>query len=228
MFPLVRSFMIVGSGPQVGKTLVTCAMVQSLLRKGQMASAMKPLTRFDIQRAGVWCSSELERLAAASALGLPPHALCTTPLPSLSMDETPAIPGEAHDAAVDNFHVLSTWSDAVVIEGADDVLGIGVGCNSSELALELQLPAVVVVGTSANCERRARTRITTMEDGGIKCLGWITHQHRAQGETVEKMRHRLADLPIPCLGAIPWLDDCTPLLAAAHMDLEKAYAALAT
>ena len=116
---MLRSFMVVGTGAGVGKTLVTAAIVQSLCRMGVHAVAMTPAPKGMLNDNGTWHSLELEQLASVSAWGLPARALC----PQLPYGpdgrrnrETGAAPDRSLEASVDTFQILSTWADVVAVD----------------------------------------------------------------------------------------------------------------
>lgn len=227
--PVIRSFVVVGNARAVGKTLVACTIVHFLREAGIQAIAMKPAAIAEPRGAAGSRSSELEQLAAASAFGLPTRALC----PLVLSPGQPAPTGQearcVHDAAVDTYRVLSTWGDVVVIEGADDLTADAGRCfDSAGLALELELPALAVVGVQSGCVASAQARIADLMQRGVACAGWIGNVARADVPNVQgELKDLCASLPVPCLGVIPSLAPCTPALAARAIDIERTLLALA-
>ena len=140
--PALRSFVVLGADAGDGQTLVASALVQALCGQGVKAVAMKAAPHGD----------ELQRLAAASAFGLPPRVLCPPPgAPTL-------------DAVVDTFRVLATWADAVVLDGADPA-----GPEGADVARALGLPFVFVVGLRPGCAvaavHKAQALARSLADG---------------------------------------------------------------
>lgn len=230
--PMVRSFMVLGSDAGVGKTLVTCAVVHSLCEAGVQTIAMKPATRGAISDNGTWHSSEMLRLAAVSAFGLPPRALCPYLLPPAG--GALAAGGTAHveptfDTIVDTFRVLSTWGDAVVIEGADGLCDSrGFKFDSADLAWELKLPFVAVVGLRPGCVAPALANLAAWAGRGLECVGWITNQvDPALTDARQLVAALAAAMPGPCLGAIPRLSVCAPATVARSIDMERTLSVLA-
>ncbi len=69
---------VCGTGTEVGKTWVSCALLGELRRRGHSVAARKPAQSFDLDAEGVRLggSTDAERLGAAS--GEPPDLVCPT------------------------------------------------------------------------------------------------------------------------------------------------------
>jgi dethiobiotin synthetase len=69
---------VCGTGTEVGKTWVSCALLDELRRRGQSVAARKPAQSFDLDAEGLRLGGETdaERLGAAS--GEPPDNVCPT------------------------------------------------------------------------------------------------------------------------------------------------------
>jgi dethiobiotin synthetase len=228
----IRSFIVLGTGPVAGQTLVATALVRSLCERGVNAIGMKPLAKGVIGACGAWQSAELQRLAAVSAFGFPARALCSYML------ESPLGHAGVHDSSaghptlasvVDTFRVLSTWADAVVVDGADrqgEALGLDFG--SLELARALGLPFVFVVGLRPGCVADALRKVDALVHGGLECAGWVGNQPAPvlaeAGRLLEALKQAL---PGACLGAIPHLQRPSAQHAARAIDLRRAMQALA-
>ena len=156
--PLVRSFIVLGRHDGAGLTPVSCALVRALRGLGVRAVGMKPVAHGRIGAGGAWHSDELRQLAEASALGLPPRALCA----GLQADDRSGLPTPL-EAVVDTFRALATWADAVVVDGAD-----GASFGAVDLARALQLPFVYVAGGAA-AVGEARALVAA----GLECAGWL-------------------------------------------------------
>jgi len=194
----LRSFVVLGADAGAGQTLVASALAQALCGQGVKAVAMKAVPHGD----------ELQRLAAASAFGLPPRLLRTPPgAPTL-------------DAAVDTFRVLATWADAVVLDGADPTSPDG-----ADVARALGLPFVFVVGLRPGCAVAAVHKAQALARSGLECAGWVLNRSRPGDEAqLDSLR---AGLPGPCLGSIPHLQPLAAGPAARAIDLPRTLAALA-
>lgn len=164
--PLIRSFIVLGTPAAAGLTEVTVLLLRALTRLGVRAVGMKPVAHGLFTPSGSWHSDELQRLAAASALGLPARVLCAQLIdPGMTVDD-PAPP--TLEAMVDTFRVLATWADAVVVDGAEPL-----GYGALELARALALPFVFVVKLEPGCVDTAIAQATGLQQGGLECAGWL-------------------------------------------------------
>jgi dethiobiotin synthetase len=228
----IRSFIVLGTDSGAGQTLVATAIVRSLCKMGVNAVGMKPLAEGVVSAEGAWQSEELQRLAAVSAFGFPARALCAHMLDSSvnPADLRGSMAGRPTLASVvDTFRVLSTWADAVVVDGADsqgDALGLDFG--SLELARLLDLPFVFVVGLRPGCVADTRRKVDALIRGGLECAGWVTNQAAPALEEVGRMLDALKQaMPGACLGAIPHLTHSSAEGAARAIDMRRTLEALA-
>lgn len=217
--PPVRSCIVLGTGPGAGQTLVTTALVQSLCRLGVAAIAMKTVP--GAQAAQAAGSDELRRLAAVSAFGLPSRALCAA-LPEAAAARTRR--AQAFDGVVDTFRVLSTWADAVVVDGA----AASAPRDRLAVARALGLPFVLVVGLGRGCVEAAARQARALVDARLECAGWVANQAGPVPPDAEALLAALRDaLPGPWLGSIPRLAATAPESAAQALDLPRTLQALA-
>ncbi len=230
--PLVRSFMVVGTEAGVGKTLVTAAIVQSLCRRGVHAIAMTPAPKWILHDDGSWHSVELEQLASVSAFGLPARALSPCVLAGSDAWRNARVgadPELSLEAVVDTFQILSTWADAVAVDASVDVWHTaGVTFDSADLARELRLPLVMVIGVRPGCIEAALGHVQALTGRGLECAGWIANRFDpavAGGDRIsDALRQRM---PGPCLGSIPRLPRPAPADAGKAIDMHKTLMALA-
>jgi dethiobiotin synthetase len=202
--------MVAGTRAGVGKTIVTAAIVRSLCRVGVYAVAMKAVARGSDHLTGPWASDEMQKLAAASAFDFPPRALCGQWLAADDVAARAAGRGSPVllETIVDTFQVLSTWADTVVVEDSRELNRDVAGrFDADDLARELKLPVVLVVGLQGDCVPLALARVNALARGGLQCAGWIANQLQP-GPGDHSTLHALRDsLAPPCLGSIPWLHD---------------------
>lgn len=196
---VVRSCLVLSTGPGGGATLAATALLRTLGRHGVRAVGMKPVARGRLTAAGRWHSDELQRLAAASAFGLPPRALCAHPL-----DGTGEAPPTL-EAVVDTFRVLATWADALVVDGDS-----GAPFGPLALARELALPCVLAHGADPSADSAARSArmARTLVAEGIEVAGWVGVAGTASGLPGAAPA---ALLPGACLGTLR-RDDPFPTL----------------
>jgi dethiobiotin synthetase len=115
---------------------------------------------------------------------------------------------------------VRTQADAVVVEG---VGGFRVPLTDQEdtadLAQQLGLPIVLVVGIRLGCISHALLTAEAIAARGLLLAGWVANSAdpgmRHAEANIDALRARL---PAPLLGCVPRLPAPTAAAAAAHLD----------
>ncbi|HYD61172.1 MAG TPA: dethiobiotin synthase [Noviherbaspirillum sp.] len=217
------SYFVTGTDTEIGKTLVSCTLLHALAEAGVRAAAMKPVAAGAEQRGGVWHNEDVDLLADAASVKLPVDL--TTPY-LLRDAAAPHIAAAQEGVRIDLAHIKSCYArvaaaaDAVVVEG---VGGFRVPVSDTEdtadLAQQLGLPVVLVVGMRLGCLNHALLTADAIAARGLKLAGWVANVvdpgMRYGVENVVALTERLA---APMLGTVPRLPTPEPSLAAPHLD----------
>ena len=113
-------------------------------------------------------------------------------------------------------------AEFAVIEGAG---GWRVPLNHREtladLAIELQLPVILVVGMKLGCISHSLLTAEAIARDGLKLAGWVANN---PGESMacyeENLKSLKALLPAPCIGEVPFLPQAGAETAAAYLDMD--------
>lgn len=220
------AYFITGTDTDIGKTLVSAAMLHVLAENGIRAAGMKPVAAGAVLRDGVLHNDDADALAAAASVALP--AELATPY-LLRAPASPHIAAGLESVEIDPQHIQACYdrvagmADAVVVEG---VGGFRVPLNDSfdtaDLAQQLGLPVVMVVGLRLGCLNHALLTAEAIAARGLKLVGWV-------GNVVDLgMQHGIANvetlskrMQAPLLGCVPRLPAGLPAAAAAHLDFSS-------
>jgi dethiobiotin synthetase len=222
--PTRFSCFVTGTDTEIGKTLVSAAILHKLAASGQRACGMKPVAAGATMIDGALHNEDADLLKAAGNVHLP--SSITTPY----MLREPAAPHIA--AALENvtigpvpiiaaFAEIQAASDAVVVEG---VGGFRVPFNdtfdSADLAAQLNLPVILVVGMRLGCISHALLTVEAIIARGLVLAGWIANtlepEMNFEQENIDALAQRI---PAPLLGRVPRLQQPTAAAAAAFIDL---------
>jgi dethiobiotin synthetase len=225
MSPAMHYF-VTGTDTEIGKTLTTSAMLHALVKAGVRATGMKPIAAGAELRRGVWHNEDVDSLAAESNAGLPREL--TTPY--LLRDATaPHIAAGQEDVTISIPHILDCYrkaasaAEAVVVEGVGGFhVPLSKGESTADLAQQLGLPVILVVGLRLGCLNHALLTAEAIAARGLTLAGWVAN-------VVDPgMRHGVANietltglLPAPLLGCIPRLPSPLPAFAAEHLDFSS-------
>lgn len=210
-----RGVFITGTDTGIGKTTVSCALLQALRASGMDAIGMKPVASgCELTPAG-WRNDDALRLIAASAprgdaidyAMVNPYALPAPTAPELAASDV----GVEIELSVlqSAFAGLSAASDFVLVEGVGGwAAPISATLDQTDLVRALELPVVMVVGLRLGCINHSRLSAQAIHADGLPLLGWI-------GNGVDPDFDRCAEtvaildrcIPAPRLGLLPHTHD---------------------
>jgi dethiobiotin synthetase len=217
------AYFVTGTDTEIGKTLVSAALLHALVRQGVRAAGMKPVAAGAEWRDGAWHNDDADQLAAAANVTLP-QAISTPYL--LHEPAAPHIAAACEGISIDLSHIRSCYeriagvADAVVVEG---VGGFRVPLlrryDTADVAEQLGLPLILVVGLRLGCLNHALLTAEAIACRGLMLAGWVANvvdpSMRQLSANVDALVERL---PAPLLGCVPRLDTPTAAAAAAHLD----------
>ena len=219
------SFFVAGTDTEIGKTLVSCALLHGFARENLRAAAMKPIASGAVEREGMLHNEDADQLDAAATVALPPGI--RTPF----MMREPIAPhiaaareGIALDIGriVDAHRVASTLADVVVVEGVGGFrVPLDDTHDTADLAVALNLPVVLVVGMRLGCISHALLTAEAIASRGLTLAGWVANRVDPDmlypDENIRSIQQRI---DAPLLGVIPHLaaGSTQAARAADHLD----------
>jgi len=216
-------YFITGTDTEIGKTLVASAMLHALAQTGVRAAGMKPVAAGAEWRNGAWHNDDADQLAQAASLPLP-TALSTPYL--LREPAAPHIAAALEGVIIELGQILACYrqieaqADAIVVEG---VGGFRVPLSDTEdtadLAEQLDLPVVLVVGLRLGCISHALLTAEAIAGRGLKIAGWVANAVQlGMPHAPANIEAIAARINAPLLGYVPRLSAPSAALAAAHLD----------
>ena len=146
----MTAYFVTGTDTGVGKTFVSCALLQALARRHPRVVGMKPVAAGLVQTPHGWDSEDAIALRAASTVRVP--AALDNPV-RLPDPLSPHLAAERAGTRIDIAHLvacqreLAQHADAMVVEGAGGFLvPLSPEHTGADLAQALGLPVLLVVG----------------------------------------------------------------------------------
>lgn len=214
---------VTGTDTEIGKTLVSSAMLHALVLTGVRAAGMKPVAAGAELRAGTWHNEDVDSLVSAGNVHLEPELMT----PYLWREPiAPHIAARQEGVQMSISRILDAYArigprcDAIVVEGAGGFrVPLSDRVDMADLAQELRLPVVMVVGLRLGCISHALLTAESIAARGLQLAGWVANTVDAQmpfmHDNIDTLRSRL---DAPMLGHIPRLSPATAQAAATHID----------
>ncbi|MGM3386453.1 dethiobiotin synthase [Stutzerimonas stutzeri] len=220
-----RAFFITGTDTEVGKTTIAAGLLHAARLAGLSTAAVKPVAS--------GCDVTAEGLRNSDALAL--LGECTLPLryeevnplafepaiaPHLAARE---VSSELTVAAIASpvRRVLASGAAFTVVEGAGGWRVPLAGRETlADLAINLKLPVILVVGVRLGCINHALLSAEAIERDGLVLAGWVANIVDPATSRLQENLATLAErLSAPCLGQVPRLQNASPAEVARYLDL---------
>jgi dethiobiotin synthetase len=207
----VPHYFIAGTDTEIGKTLISCALLLALAQRGARAVGMKPVAAGAEMVEQTWHNEDVDLLKAHSNIAVP--AALANPY----LFEQPIAPHIAAGLAkreIEVSHIIACYkqlaalADAVVVEG---VGGFRVPFNahedSADLARQLGLPVILVVGLRLGCISQALLTAEAIRSRGLRLAGWVANQpcSTEMPFAAENCATLAGRLEAPFFGRLPFL-----------------------
>lgn len=216
------SCFVTGTDTEIGKTLISAALLHLLSHSGLQTIGMKPIAAGVTERDGVVSNEDIDALTAASNM-LIPRSL-TTPY----LLRAPAAPHLA--AAQDGvsisinqiiacYKTLTTSAQAIVVEGVGGFwVPLSDDADTADLAQRLNLPVIMVVGMRLGCLNHALLTAAAIRSRGLTLAGWVANCIPPQMAYLDENIRALQDrLDAPWLGTVPLLTEPSAANAAQYL-----------
>ena len=205
------SFFVTGTDTEVGKTLVSGALILKLQEAGYKVSGFKPVvagTYIDAQ--GGQLNEDIETLRLASGLSAEDEKICPYVLDSAAAPHIVAQKIGVHlDTTVmlNAFQEIKKTVDCIVLEGAGGFLvPLNDQDDLGDLAQALDLPVILVVGMRLGCINHALLTCEAIQSRQLSIAGWVANTLTEEMPFLEENCQALQDrIFAPYLGRIPTL-----------------------
>lgn len=199
------AYFLTGTDTEIGKTFITCALLQRARRAGLQAAGLKPIAA-GTDAAGR--NEDVEQIRAASNVVLPdeivnPYCFAAAIAPHIAAAEE----GRRIDFSVIRAACAEARAaaDLVIVEGAGGFrIPLGSDGDSADLAVALGLPVILVVGMRLGCISHALLTAEAIVGRGLELAGWVANRIDPAMARFDENLATLRDLlPAPLLGVVP-------------------------
>lgn len=193
-------FFVTGTDTEVGKTWVSCRLLERAREAGLSCYGLKPVAAGCEETAEGWRNDDALQLMAASSVKLPYELV--NPV-ALKAPVAPHIAAQQESKAITLSRLVGYVRGALNAHKADLILIEGAGgwrvpLNEREmlsgLARELELPVIQVVGMKLGCINHALLTAEAIEKDGLRYAGTMANcfgQMAVQEENLLTLRQHL-------------------------------------
>jgi dethiobiotin synthetase len=223
----MRGVFVTGTDTGIGKTYASCAIIAALRAHGLRVFPFKPIAAGAVLAGGRWVNEDTQALVAAAGLDAMQVERVTPIL--LREPMAPHIAAAREGAAIDlrTLHAAllrgAAGHDLAVVEGVGGFcVPLDEGHDTVDLAREIALPVVLVVGMRLGCLNHALLTAAAIRAAGLTLAGWIANEldpaMNGLEENIETLRVRLG---APLVARLPWSPAASPAELARRVDLAR-------
>lgn len=206
----MSGFFITGTDTEIGKTFVSSLLIKMFVDEGFKVVGMKPIASGAKKIDGVLKNDDALSLIQASNVDVDyktinPYVFEPAVSPHIAAQE--ASVEITCNVIKSNFEQLEKKSDVVVVEGVGGWHApLSSHTTVADLAEELHLPIILVVGLRLGCLNHALLTAQAIRQSGLPIAGWVanhvTKDFSSAEENISTLKHFLNDFPF--LGSIPY------------------------
>jgi dethiobiotin synthetase len=218
-----RGWFITGTDTEVGKTVVSVALMRALIEKGFRVAGMKPVASGCRHMEDGLRNDDALSLQMAANVSIPyeevnPYHFESAVAPHLAATQSGSV--ILLDQIKAKFLDVLGRSDFVVVEGVGGwEVPLNDQNNVSDLAEQLRLPVVLVVGMRLGCINHALLTANAIQARGLPLAGWVANildpEMPMLEENIQAIRSRVE---APFLGKMPFLQDKSSLYKQVYID----------
>lgn len=215
------NYFITGTDTGVGKTLLSCALLYGFAAQGKRVVGMKPVAAGCDDRDQ---NEDVRQLRAASNVlasrgQINPYCFVQAVAPHLAAQFVGI--SINLDRIVESFSELNAQADVVIVEGAGGfVVPLNNEQDGADLAAQLELPIILVVGMRLGCLNHALLTAEAIAARGLTLAGWVANVLDANmamlNENITALQQRIS---APLLGVVPYQERPDAREVAAYLDL---------
>ncbi len=200
------NYFVTGTDTNVGKTLISCALLHGFATWGKRVVGMKPVAAGGGDNGQPDDVVQLRAASNVAALSehINPYRFAQAIAPHLAAQHAGVNINFAR--VVESFAALTRQADVVIVEGAGGfVVPLNDRQDSADLVVQLALPVILVVGLRLGCLNHALLTAEAITARGLKLAGWVANTVDAgmalRDKNIAALQQRIA---APLLGVVPY------------------------
>ena len=217
-----NSFFITGTDTHIGKTEITCALIEFFKRKGYLTIGMKPVAAGTEVIDNQIINSDVHKFLSINSIRQPveiinPYSFDQAIAPHIASTLTS---NEILFSKIkENFLLLQKECEYLFIEGAGGYK-VPLTKNKSipDLISYLNIPIILVVGIRLGCINHTMLTVEAIKNNNHNLSGWVANCiDSSMKEVDENIKYLVDNIEAPFMGNIPFQREMNSIKIADYL-----------
>ena len=218
-----QNFFITGTDTGIGKTFITCALIELMKSRRKIVGGMKPVAAGEGIYDGVSVNADVFEINRFSNTTLNSHDINTY---SFKEAIAPHIASKINNKPIsltkikEHYDSIKKNTDYLFVEGAGGYyVPLSEDIMTSDLISSLNIPIILVVGIRLGCLNHTILTIEAIHKNKQNLFGWIANiidpDMDNQEDNIRYLKEKISE---PCIGVIPYIKKKNPVEAVQHIN----------
>ncbi|MFG1172630.1 dethiobiotin synthase [Erwiniaceae bacterium CAU 1747] len=202
---MYKRLFVTGTDTEVGKTVVSRGLLQTLAAGGKHAVGYKPVAKSSQQTEEGPRNKDALVLQTSSTLLLPYETI--NPVTLLDDEISTSHQAFSYSTLSSGLHTLDELADYIITEGTGGWRSLMSDRRPlSDWVVQEQMPVILVVGIKLGCISHALLTAEAIQHDGLPLVGWVANRINPGLAHYAEIISVLQDkIPAPCIGELPYL-----------------------
>ncbi len=212
---MTQGYFITGTDTDVGKTLLSAALVHAIAGQGRRVVGMKPVASGCYQDGDGLRNGDADLLEQAANVILDYEMVCPYRfVPAIAPHLAAGQAGVeiSTERILECYRHAASQADQIIVEGVGGwLVPLADGLSMADIAAEMDLPVIMVVGARLGCINHTLLTRQAIASSGLPLAGWIYNRIDPDMEVADSVKQELESmLDAPLIADIPYSDQPVP------------------
>lgn len=210
-----KAFFITGTDTHIGKTEITCGLIQFFKKKGYITFGMKPVAAGTEVIDGKKINSDVHKFLSINTIKKPIETInpyifdqAIAPHIASSISNQKVLFSKIHE----NYLLLKNECEYLFIEGAGGYkVPLGNDKSIDDLISYLSIPIILVVGIRLGCINHTMLTVDSIKNNHHNLYGWVANCIDPNMiEVDENIKYLVEHIDAPFMGKVPFQKEVNP------------------
>lgn len=217
-----KAFFITGTDTHIGKTEITCGLIQFFKKKGYITFGMKPVAAGTEVIDGKKINSDVHKFLSINTIKKPIETInpyifdqAIAPHIASSISNQKVLFSKIHE----NYLLLKNECEYLFIEGAGGYkVPLGNDKSIDDLISYLSIPIILVVGIRLGCINHTMLTVDSIKNNHHNLYGWVANCIDPNMiEVDENIKYLVEHIDAPFMGKVPFQKEVNPNKTSSYL-----------